>query len=100
MGAAILNFFVCGRVPVALVESPAFIEMLRVLCPAFVARSHAPNSKKLAGPMVDKLYVEARPRVLRLLSERSTRKKAVLILNGWEKVNRQHIVNLLAVVCV
>ena len=98
IASGILNFFVSCRVPFALAEHPAFIELLKALRPAYVLRKLPPTPKQLAGPLLDRLYEQIRACVLRSLSEWCTRRKAVLILDAWENVNHHHIVNLLATI--
>jgi len=96
--AAILNFFVLNRVPFTSVESPRFINLLKTLRPAYVARQRVPSRKKLAGKMLDDLNESTRKDVLQALRDWCTRRKAVFILDAWENVCNHHIINILALI--
>ena len=94
--AAILNFFVLNRVPFTSVESPSFINLLKTLRPAYVARKRVPSRKKLAGKMLDDINESTRKDVLQALRDWCTRRKALFILDAWQNVCHHHIINILA----
>jgi len=96
--AAIMNFFVLNCVPFSTVESESFIALLKVLRPAYVARKKVPSRKRMAGTMLSQLHETTREQVLRALADWCRRRKAVLMLDGWENVKHHHIVNLLAMI--
>jgi len=54
------------------------------------------SRKKMAGPGLTAMYKETRKEVLDLLASWVVRRKAVCVLDAWEKVKQHHIVNLLA----
>jgi len=98
MESSIMHFFVANRVPFLVVESPSFIAMLRALRPAYVDRKLVPNRKKMARPGLTAMYTDTRKLVFGLLAAWCVRRRAVLVLDAWENVKHNHIVNLLAVV--
>jgi len=96
--AAIMNVFVLNFVPFWTVESESFIALLKVLRPAYVARKKVPSRKRMAGVMLSQLHESTREKVLSALADWCRRRKAVLILDGWENVKHHHIVNILAMI--
>jgi len=96
--SSIMRFFVANRVPFLMVESPSIIYMLKALRPALVDRNLAPSRKKMAEPGLTAMYTDTRKQVLGWLAAWCVRRKAVLVLDAWENVKHNHIVNLLAVV--
>lgn len=96
--AAVLRFFVACRISFRSVESPTFISMLKTLRPAYVSRRNVPTRRQMAGPLLDRLYEDTLTHVTRTLSQWCSRRKAVLVLDAWENVRHDHIVNLMAIV--
>lgn len=94
--AAIMNYLVLKCVPFYKVESNSFLELLKVLRPAYVARKKVPTRRKMAGVMLSKLHGTTREQVLRALANWCKRRKTVLMVYGWENIEHHHISNLLA----
>lgn len=95
---AVLRFFIACGVPFLAAESAALMEMLKALRPGYVARKMVPSRRQLAGPLHDELYRDRLQYVMQSLSLWCERPKAVLVLDAWENVRHNHVVNLLALV--
>jgi len=96
--SSIMRFFVANRVPFLVVESTSFIGMLRAVRPALVDRNLVRSRKKMDEPGLTAMYTDTRKQVSGWLAAWCVRRNAVLVLNAWENVKHNHIVNLLAVV--
>lgn len=95
---SILRFFVACRISFRVAESTAFLAMLKALRPGYVARKRVPTRRQMAGPLLTRLYELLMEHVMRTLSVWCSRRKAVLVLDGWENIRHNHIVNLMAIV--
>jgi len=96
--SSIVRFFVANRVPFLVMESTLFIAMLRAVRPALVDRNLVRSRQKMDEPGLKAMYIDTRKQVLGWLAAWCVRRNAVLVLDAWENVNQNHIVNLLAVV--
>lgn len=94
----ILRLFVACRISFRVAESTVFLAMLKALRPGYVSRKRVPTRRQMAGPLLTRLYELLMEHVMRTLSVWCSRRKAVSVLDGWENIRHDHIVNLMAIV--
>jgi Protein of unknown function (DUF 659) len=77
------------------IASPSFVEAVRRNLPACATTGRLLSRRDLGGCMLDDLYVDVKKRVTDLLVSWSKHGIVALVLDGWENVNRSHVVHIL-----
>lgn len=97
--ALLIKFFVAQNIPFAVVESKEFSELIEALRPAFVSAGGMPTRKQMAGALLGNLFEEVKAKVDAFIKIfLNSGGKMTLLLDGWENVNHDHLVNFLVVI--
>lgn len=92
---ALLRAFILCRIPLHVIESDAFIEVLRQLRPAYAY--YIPPRKELVGSRLTDYQAMTRHQMEDLMKNWITSSKAVLSLEGSDDPEYRHFVNIMAI---
>lgn len=95
----LMKFFVANNIAFNVVESTEMKELLQCLRPALVSAGGIPSRRRMSGALLDNLYNDVKAKVDSFINIfLRTGDKTTMVLDGWENVNREHLVNFLVVI--